>query len=54
LNSAQKSAFTSVYDAISDLELIPAFIDTDLGIPASKLDYSGTEEKIFSAAKGYF
>jgi DNA (cytosine-5)-methyltransferase 1 len=45
LNSAKKSAFTSVYDAISDLELIPAFIDTDLGIPASKLDYSGKRKK---------
>jgi len=43
--SGEKSAFTSVYDAISDLELIPAFIGTDLGIPASKLDYSGKRKK---------
>jgi len=43
--SGEKSAFTSVYDAISDLESISAFIDNDLGIPASKLDYSGKRKK---------
>ena len=40
-----KLSFVTVHDAISDLAKINAFINTDKGIPISKLDYSGKREK---------